>query len=136
MAFAHCVCGIKPPLLSSQLPASNTTWSLCGDLPPPILPFSPVLLVFPPQCHSAPKQFSAIILDLFLSLLATLSQRPPTYNQSSKITLVNNVELRYQTHIGLKLKLGQSCRLTLIFFEKCSSRNNSETVYMGPNKFG
>lgn len=38
VAFAHCVCGIKLPLLSSQLPASNTTWLLCGDLPPPIPP--------------------------------------------------------------------------------------------------
>ncbi len=36
VAFAHCVCGIKLPLLSSQLPASNTTWLFCGDLPPPV----------------------------------------------------------------------------------------------------
>lgn len=40
VAFAHCVCGIKLPLLSSQLPASNTARLLYGDLPPPILPFS------------------------------------------------------------------------------------------------
>lgn len=40
VAFAHCVCGIKLPLLSSQLPASNAARLLCGDLPPPVLPFS------------------------------------------------------------------------------------------------
>lgn len=45
--FPHCVYEIKLPLLSRQLPASNTTWLLWGDHPPPILPIFSIHLFFP-----------------------------------------------------------------------------------------
>lgn len=82
VAFAHCVCGIKLPLLSSQLPASNTTWLLCGDLPPPIHPFSPSF--FFSLCVIQPLilivYLCPVALSHYLSLVSTTA--PPFFLSS------------------------------------------------------
>lgn len=85
VAFAHCVCGIKLPLLSSQLPASNTTWLLCGDLSPPIHPFSPSFFFFFTLCHSTSHlivYLCPVGLSHYLSLVSTTA--PPFFLSSEK----------------------------------------------------
>lgn len=80
VAFAHCVRGIKLPLLSSQLPASNTARLLGGDVPPPVLPSSPFLHLSPFLCvihplisivYLCPFGLSHSLLFLQLPLLSS-----------------------------------------------------------------
>lgn len=84
VALAHCVCGIKLPLLSSQLPASNTAWLLCGDLPPPILPFSPSFSL----SFTLSSQLFTSVLSVCLAPSYLFLQLPLLYACLKKINLL------------------------------------------------
>ena len=70
VAFAHCVCGIKLPLLSSQLPASNSSVELS------LLPSSLFLSLFLSLSFTLSSQLFTSVLLVYLAPSALILQLP------------------------------------------------------------